>query len=127
MQFAAQQRHYQEHYADASFRVILRDGVPAGRLYVARWPTEIRIVDIALLPQYRNRGSGHGGVPQRGLHEVDGGVPVLRGVRRVGVAQPVRRHPTLPHREPDSGGGGLDEAPGLGLVQRPAAPAPASW
>ena len=29
-----------------------------GRLYVARWPTEIRIVDIALLPEHRNRGTG---------------------------------------------------------------------
>jgi ribosomal protein S18 acetylase RimI-like enzyme len=58
MQFAAQHRYYQEHYADASFQVILCDGVPAGRLYVARWPAEIRIVDIALLPEYRGRGIG---------------------------------------------------------------------
>jgi GNAT superfamily N-acetyltransferase len=58
MQFAAQHRYYQEHYADAAFDVILCDGVPAGRLYVARWPAEIRIVDIALLPEYRNAGIG---------------------------------------------------------------------
>jgi ribosomal protein S18 acetylase RimI-like enzyme len=58
MQFTAQHRYYQEHYADATFQVILCDGVPAGRLYVARWPDEIRIVDIALLPTYRNRGIG---------------------------------------------------------------------
>src|SRR5947199_4647817 len=58
MQFTAQHRYYQEHYADAAFQVILCDGVPAGRLYVARWPAEIRIVDIALLPPYRNRGIG---------------------------------------------------------------------
>ena len=30
----------------------------AGRLYVARWSDEIRIVDIALLPDYGNRGIG---------------------------------------------------------------------
>ena len=58
MQFTAQHRYYQEHYAGAAFQVILADGHPAGRLYVARWPDEIRIVDIALLPAYRNAGIG---------------------------------------------------------------------
>jgi ribosomal protein S18 acetylase RimI-like enzyme len=58
MQFDAQRAYYDEHYVDASFEVILVDGEPAGRLYVARWPEEIRIVDIALLPAYRNRGIG---------------------------------------------------------------------
>ena len=57
-QFAAQHRYYQEHYADTAFQVILVDGRPAGRLYVARWPDEIRIVDIALLPEHRNAGIG---------------------------------------------------------------------
>ncbi|HEX9987956.1 MAG TPA: GNAT family N-acetyltransferase [Chloroflexia bacterium] len=58
MQFTAQHRYYQEHYSDATFEVILVDGQPAGRLYVGRWPEEIRIVDIALLPEYRNAGIG---------------------------------------------------------------------
>jgi ribosomal protein S18 acetylase RimI-like enzyme len=58
MQFAAQHAHYQEHYADATFDVVLVDGQPAGRLYVARWPGEVRIVDIAILPAFRNRGVG---------------------------------------------------------------------
>ncbi len=58
MQFTAQHRHYQEHYTGAAFQIILADGQPAGRLYVARWPREIRIVDIALLPAYRNTGIG---------------------------------------------------------------------
>ena len=40
---------YQEHYAGAAFDLILVDGQPAGRLYVAREGDEIRIVDIALL------------------------------------------------------------------------------
>ena len=58
MQFDAQRRHYSEHYAGASFQVVEVDGSPAGRLYVARWPEEIRVVDIALLPEYRNLGVG---------------------------------------------------------------------
>jgi GNAT superfamily N-acetyltransferase len=58
MQFAAQHAYYQEHYAGADFDVILVDTLPAGRLYIARWSSEIRIVDIALLPEYCNRGIG---------------------------------------------------------------------
>lgn len=58
MQFAAQGRYYAEHYAGANFQVILADGEPAGRLYVARLPDTLRIVDIALLPEHRNRGIG---------------------------------------------------------------------
>ena len=58
MQFDAQHAYYQEHYAGAAFDVILVDGQPAGRLYVARENDEIRIVDIALLPNFCNRGIG---------------------------------------------------------------------
>lgn len=57
-QFNAQHAYYQENYRDTSFEVILVDGVPAGRLYVARWEEEIRIVDIAFLPEFRQRGLG---------------------------------------------------------------------
>ena len=38
--------------------MILAGDEPAGRLYVARWEDEIRIVDIALLPAFRGRGIG---------------------------------------------------------------------
>jgi GNAT superfamily N-acetyltransferase len=59
-QFAAQTAHYAEHYEGMSADVILVDGQPAGRLLVARWPREIRIVDIALLPDFRGDGVGTG-------------------------------------------------------------------
>jgi ribosomal protein S18 acetylase RimI-like enzyme len=58
MQFAAQHRYYQEHYHDTDFLVISRDGKAVGRLYIARWPDEIRVVDLAILPEYRNDGIG---------------------------------------------------------------------
>ena len=57
-QFEAQRRSYEEHYRGAASDLIVVDGEPAGRLYVARGADEIRIVDIALLPAYRNRGIG---------------------------------------------------------------------
>ena len=56
-QFSAQDQHYRENYTGATYDVIEVDGRPAGRLYVARWEDEIRIMDIALLPEYRG-GTG---------------------------------------------------------------------
>ena len=60
MQFEAQDRWYREQMPDASFDVVLVEDEPAGRLYVDQREDEIRIVDIALLPEYRNRGIGSG-------------------------------------------------------------------
>ena len=57
-QFNAQHEHWQANYSDTSWDVILLDDEPIGRLYVARWANEIRVVDIALMPQYRNTGIG---------------------------------------------------------------------
>lgn len=57
-QFEAQHQYYHEAYHDASFEVILLDGIPAGRLYLWESVHQIRIVDIALLPEYRNQGAG---------------------------------------------------------------------
>ena len=57
-QFNAQHEAYQETYRGGDFLVILGNGQPIGRLYLARWEREIRIVDIALLPEYSNRGIG---------------------------------------------------------------------
>lgn len=59
MQFQFQTTHYRNHYSDASFQIILRDNAPIGRIYVHYGAREIRLMDIALLPEYR--GSGIGG------------------------------------------------------------------
>jgi len=58
MQFDAQHRHYQTYFPDAAFSVIEVAGAPAGRLYVDRSQDELRIIDIALLPEYCNHGIG---------------------------------------------------------------------
>ena len=57
-QFAAQDHHYRAHYDGAELLVVLRDGAPAGRLYLHRRPHEIRVMDIALLPEHRGAGIG---------------------------------------------------------------------
>jgi len=58
MQFDAQHRYYHENFPSAQFDVIELDGKPVGRLYVVRQAGEIRVIDIALLPEYRGRGYG---------------------------------------------------------------------
>ena len=58
MQYEAQSQYYRDYYSTASFDVILSEDQRVGRLYVARWSREIRIVDIALLPESCNRGIG---------------------------------------------------------------------
>ena len=57
-QFDAQSAHYRENYPGAVLQVIERGGVSIGRLYVAHWEREIRIMDIALLPEHRGTGIG---------------------------------------------------------------------
>src|SRR3954452_19245298 len=57
-QFDAQSAHYRENYPGAALQVIENAGVPIGRLYVAHWEREIRIMDIALLPEHRGSGIG---------------------------------------------------------------------
>jgi ribosomal protein S18 acetylase RimI-like enzyme len=57
-QFDAQDRWYRENYPHATFEVVEVDGEPAGRLYLHRGEREIRIVDIALLPEHRGNGVG---------------------------------------------------------------------
>lgn len=58
MQFDAQHRHYQKHYPDALWLVVEMKGVPVGRLYLERWTSEHRIIDIALMPASRGKGLG---------------------------------------------------------------------
>jgi ribosomal protein S18 acetylase RimI-like enzyme len=58
MQFTAQHEDYQRRFSQADFQLVLYDGRPVGRLYVSRTADEIRIIDIALLPDWRGRGIG---------------------------------------------------------------------
>jgi GNAT superfamily N-acetyltransferase len=57
-QFTAQDHAYRQNYPGAEFLILVVDGADAGRLYLHRRSDEIRIMDIALLPPFRNRGIG---------------------------------------------------------------------
>ncbi len=58
MQFTAQTSHYLLHYPTAEYFIAEYRSQPAGRLYVDRWEKEIRIMDIAIMPAFRNLGIG---------------------------------------------------------------------
>lgn len=58
MQFTAQDTHYRQHYPTAEYSVIVVSEIPVGRLYADRWNREIRIMDIAILPEHRGQGIG---------------------------------------------------------------------
>lgn len=57
-QFQLQHDHYTRHYPGASLDIVLEHGDPIGRLYVYRVPSEIRLMEVTLLPEKRNRGIG---------------------------------------------------------------------
>jgi ribosomal protein S18 acetylase RimI-like enzyme len=57
-QFELQDTQYRAQRPDASYDVVLLDGEPVGRLYVQRGAEELEVMDIALLPSFRNRGVG---------------------------------------------------------------------
>lgn len=57
VQFRASQG-YRAAYPDAEFQIVLLNGAKAGRLIVQRTREEMRVVDIALLPQHCNAGIG---------------------------------------------------------------------
>jgi GNAT superfamily N-acetyltransferase len=58
MQFRAQGAHYGRHFARAEHTIVLVGGEPVGRVLVDRSAAEIRLVDIALLPEHRGAGLG---------------------------------------------------------------------
>ncbi len=65
MQFTAQRRHYNIAFPDADHKIILSQNRPIGLIVVFRMVREIRLVEIALLPEHR--GSGIGASLVRGL------------------------------------------------------------
>ncbi len=57
-QHAAQHHHYTAHYQGLVRYAIERDGTGIGRLYLHPGARDLRVVDIALLPEARGQGIG---------------------------------------------------------------------
>lgn len=57
MQFNAQETGYRHQFPMARQFVLLRSGLPIGRMVVDTQPEQLRLVDIAILPQARRSGA----------------------------------------------------------------------
>lgn len=57
-QFQAQHSYYQSHIPHGSFDLLVQGDRAIGRLYLAREPGLLRLVDISLLPEMRGQGLG---------------------------------------------------------------------
>lgn len=58
MQFKAQSEHYRTYFPTAKYTIIQREDVFIGRFIRELTENQLLIMDIALLPQYRNAGTG---------------------------------------------------------------------
>ena len=57
-QFDLQRSEYEARFPDAEYDVIMIDSESAGRIWIGRDEKQIRLLDIALLPAFQNRGAG---------------------------------------------------------------------
>jgi GNAT superfamily N-acetyltransferase len=57
-QFGLQRREYETRFPDADYNIIMVEGQPAGRIWVGSDDKQIRLLDIALLTEFQNRGVG---------------------------------------------------------------------
>jgi len=87
MQFKAQQQGYRNSYPHAEFLVILLANQPVGRMAVNSAAGELRLIDIALLPEHRNLGIGTALIRKLSTKAAAAGLPlrlsVLKDLRAV--------------------------------------------
>jgi GNAT superfamily N-acetyltransferase len=57
-QFEAQTAQYHARFPDAEYSIILYQGRPVGRFWIGRTSEQIRLLDIAILQEFQNRGVG---------------------------------------------------------------------
>jgi ribosomal protein S18 acetylase RimI-like enzyme len=58
IQHIAQERRFASRYPGHQRYIVLADGEPAGRLYVHESASTIHVVDLTLMPRFRDRGLG---------------------------------------------------------------------
>lgn len=58
MQCTAQKQHYAAEAPQANHDIIYVDSTPVGRIYLDRREDALHILDITVLPQHRNHGTG---------------------------------------------------------------------
>lgn len=82
LQFRAQRLGWEARFPDSAHELILLDGQPVGRAWVAWPPAECRFVDLTLLPEHRRSGVGTQVVREVFAQADRRGVPVRATVER---------------------------------------------
>jgi GNAT superfamily N-acetyltransferase len=58
IQFRGQMSSYAQTYPNSCYHIVLLDGKPVGRLWVAQTEREFHLVDIGIHPHVQNKGIG---------------------------------------------------------------------
>ena len=56
MQYSARKGAYQSNYPEACRNIVTAGGADAGQIWVFRDSTQFRVIDIAIAPEFQNRG-----------------------------------------------------------------------
>ncbi len=59
-QFQAQKNDYEDRFPESIHQIVMVSRRPAGRVWIDWREDELRLLDIALLPEFRDRGIGAG-------------------------------------------------------------------
>ncbi len=57
-QYGLQRSEYESRFPDGDYCVILINDRPAGRIWVGKDDEQIRLLEIAIMPEFQNRGAG---------------------------------------------------------------------
>ena len=87
LQFNGQQAHFRNQFPEADHSIVLVDGRAMGRMVVVRMEQEIRLADIALLPECMNAGIGTSLIRDLLLEGTAAGKPVRLHVSKTNRAQ----------------------------------------
>lgn len=93
MQFNAQKADYTRRFPAADLSIVIFDGRDAGRIWVNRDADEIRLLDIALLPDFRGQTIGTALLLQLQEESKNSGLPLRHSVHKtnLGAIQFYRR------------------------------------
>ena len=57
-QYGARKQHYQSHYHNSIHQIITLDSYDVGMIHYCEKEDEIRLIDIAVMPEFQNKGVG---------------------------------------------------------------------
>jgi len=82
IQHIAQERRFASQYPDLQRYIVVQDGEPAGRLYVHESASLLEVVDLTLMPRFRDHGIGTGIFHQLFEHATREGQTIALRVER---------------------------------------------